>query len=258
MKDKQNSITIMQYIIMIHSIQVGPGMLSLPKVLADKAGSDGWISILIGWMLSTLASILFIRIAQSVPHNSPRALFDNLFGKSIGWGISIVYALYFTLFYWIVLVKSMLFTKSWFLSNTADYVVVFLFCIPTYVLLNKGLQIVARYCDLIFYMTILWPFILLIPLSDGSWLHFLPVLKEGMTPILQAVPSLIYSYLGFEICFFLYPFLQQKKYAMHGVIIANTLTMLVYLFVTIVCFYIFSPDSIIQFTQPILNRNYSA
>ncbi|MGR5970119.1 hypothetical protein ACT7C1_27085 [Bacillus paranthracis] len=29
--------------------------------------------------------------------------------------------------------------------------------------------------------------------------------------MLQAVPTLIYSYLGFEICFFLYPFFTTKK-----------------------------------------------
>ena len=82
---------------------------------------------------------------------------------------------------------------------------------------------------------------------------FFPLLKEGWKPILTAVPTTIFAYLGFDIAFFLYPFLQKKQYAVHGMVIANTLTMLFYLFTTIVCFAYFSPDSITQFNQPVLN-----
>lgn len=253
MQNKKTSITVMQYIFIIQGIQIGPGILSLPKVIAEKAGPDGWISIFIGGIISMLASILFILVAKTIPHDSPSTLLNKLFGKYVGGGIRYIYILYFSLYYWIVLVKSMLFTKNWFLSNTPDYVIIFLFCVPTYVLLKKGLQIVGRYCELMFFMTMWLPFILLLPLSEGNWLHFLPILKDGFTPILEAVPTLIYSYLGFEICFFLYPFLQQKKYAIHGVVIANLITMSVYTLVTIICFYTFSPNSITQFTQPILN-----
>ncbi|MED1954992.1 GerAB/ArcD/ProY family transporter [Brevibacillus centrosporus] len=60
------------------------------------------------------------------------------------------------------------------------------------------------------------------------------------------------SFVGFELAFFLYPFLQKKQYAAMGIVTANTLTMLVYLSVTIFTFGFYSPDEIAQFTWPTL------
>ena len=44
-----NDITVMQYIFIINASQVGTGILSLPRVLAEKAGTDSWIALFIGW-----------------------------------------------------------------------------------------------------------------------------------------------------------------------------------------------------------------
>ena len=41
-----NDITLLQYIFLINGMQVATGILSLPRVLAEKAGTDGWIAIL--------------------------------------------------------------------------------------------------------------------------------------------------------------------------------------------------------------------
>ena len=42
MKYTKNQITLMQYIFLIHGVQVGVGLLTLPRELAEKAG-DGWL-----------------------------------------------------------------------------------------------------------------------------------------------------------------------------------------------------------------------
>ena len=43
----------MQYIFLIHGVQAAIGLLTLPRELAEIAGTDGWISIIIGYFLST-------------------------------------------------------------------------------------------------------------------------------------------------------------------------------------------------------------
>ncbi|OUB06008.1 hypothetical protein BK709_15585 [Bacillus thuringiensis serovar shandongiensis] len=82
-------------------------------------------------------------------------------------------------------------------------------------------------------------------LFQPFWLHFLPLFKTSWEPI--------FSFIGFEISFFLYLFLQKKQYATQGIIIANTLTFLFYLFTIVICFLYFSPDAITEFNQPVLN-----
>ncbi|WP_336457710.1 endospore germination permease [Bacillus cereus] len=250
---EKNIITLMQYIFIINGTQVGTGVLSLPRIVAEKAGTDGWISIIIGWLCSMLASICFIQVVQKIPHDTSQYFFQRLFGKHIGRIIIILYTLYFLLYYWIVVVNSILFIKGWFLPSTPDYLIFSLLCIQTYMVVQKKLQGVGRYCESMFYMTMWIPIFFFLPLTNGSWLHFLPIFKDGMLPILKAVPTTSFSFLGFEMCIFLYPYLKQKNYALQGVLIANTITMIFYLFTTIICFYFFSPDGISQFTQPVLS-----
>jgi len=97
----------------------------------------------------------------------------------------------------------------------------------------------------------LWTIIIyLIPLKYAHWLHLFPVLKEGWLPILTTVKTSIFSFLGFEIAFFLYPFLQKKEKASMGVVIANTLSLLAFLMVTIGAFIFYSPDEITIYNEP--------
>lgn len=248
-----NDITVMQYIFTINAAQVGSGVLSLPRVLAEKAGTDGWIALFIGWFCSITASVFLIKTAKKYPNDTLYEILIRLFGKIIGKTIIVFYMIYFVFYAWTVLIGGMLYIKGWLLPKTSDYIILFLFAIPTFFVARNGVRIIGRYCELVFYMTMWIPIFFFIPLKDGNLLHFLPLLKEGWRPVFEAVPSTIFSFIGFEIAFFLYPFLQKKQYATRGIIIANTLTVCFYLFATIVCFIFFSPDAIIEFNQPVLN-----
>ncbi|KAA0779131.1 spore gernimation protein [Bacillus mycoides] len=249
-----NDITLMQYIVLINGMQVGTGVLSLPRVLAEKAGTDGWIAILIGWIFSTISGVFIVKTAAKYPEDTLYEILIRFFGKIIGKTLVVIYMMYFAFYSCTVLVNAMLYLKGWLLPKTPDYLVIFLFSIPTFLVARNGPRIIGRYSELTFYMLLWIPLFFLVPLKEnGSWMPFFPLLKEGWKPILTAVPTTIYAYLGFDIAFFLYPFLRKKQYAVHGMVIANTLTMLFYLFATIVCFAYFSPDSITQFNQPVLN-----
>lgn len=249
-----NDITLMQYIVLINGMQVATGVLSLPRVLAENAGTDGWIAILIGWIFSTISGVFIVKTAARYPEDTIYDILIRLFGKIVGKAFVVIYMMYFAFYTFIVLVNAMLFLKGWLLPKTPDYIVIFLFSIPTFFVARNGPRIIGRYSELFLYMALWIPLFFLIPLKEnGSWMPFFPLLKEGWKPVLTAVPTTIFAYLGFDIAFFLYPFLQKKQYAVHGMVIANTLTMLFYLFTTIVCFAYFSPDSITQYNQPVLN-----
>ncbi|PEA53195.1 spore gernimation protein [Bacillus pseudomycoides] len=249
-----NDITLLQYIFLINGMQVATGVLSLPRVLAEKAGTDGWIAILIGWVFSTISGIFIVKISARYPEDTLYDILIRLFGKIVGKVLAVIYMIYFACYSCIILVNALLYLKGWLLPKTPDYIIIFLFSIPTFLVVRNGPRILGRYCELGFYMMIWVPVFFLIPLKeDGSWLPFFPLLKEGWKPVLMAVPTTIFAFLGFDIAFFLYPFLQKKQYAVHGIVIANTLTMLFYLFATLVCFSYFSPDSITEFNQPVLN-----
>ncbi|QED46898.1 GerAB/ArcD/ProY family transporter [Cytobacillus dafuensis] len=248
-----NEITTFQYVCLIIGTQIGAGFLSLPSVLAQKAGSDGWMAIIIGWLFSIVSSIFLVKTAEKYPNETIYDILIRLFGKILGKAIILIFLLYCICFSWLIMINTLLYINGWFLPNTPDYIIVLIFSIPTLLVVRNGLRIIGRYAELVFYLTMWFPLLFLLPLKDGSLLHLLPLFKVGWKSIAAAELPAIYSFFGFELTFFFYPFLQKKQYAVRGIVVANTFVMLFYLIVTLCCFVFFSPDDIADFNQPVLN-----
>lgn len=253
MKYTKNQITFMQYIFLIHGVQVGVGLLTLPRELAEKAGTDGWIAIIIGWFFSTLASLIIIQVMKNYPNGTIIDLLTHYFGKWIGKIAAFIFVLYFAFLGSIVFIREGLFIQFWVLPQTDLVILLFLLSIPSYLIVRNNITILGRYAELIFFMTIWMLLFYFTPLKEAHWLHLLPLIKEGWKPILTAAKTTIFSFLGFEIAFFLYPFLQNKQKASIGIFIANTITLVVFLIVTIVAFTFYSPDEITEFKEPTIN-----
>ncbi len=249
---KSNSITLMQYIFLIHGAQVATVVFSLPRLVAQDAGTDGWISIILNWAFSVLAGWLFLLTLRKYPELTLPGLAERLFGKWLGKLLLLMAIVYFAFSGWFIIINSMLYIKSWFLSRTPEYVIVLLLAIPGYMVVRQGLRVQGRYAEFVFYMTIWMLLFLLVPLRHGHWIHLLPVFKDSLQPIMNGTMNTLSSFSGIEIVFIIYPFLQKKQYALRGMFIANTLTLFVYLFTTISCFVFFSPDGITSINQPLL------
>ncbi|WP_284645304.1 GerAB/ArcD/ProY family transporter [Paenibacillus silviterrae] len=252
-KYKFNEINFMQYILILFGAQVGTGILSLPRELAAKSGTDGWISIIIAWGVNSFAGFLTLLTLQRFPDDTLPDLLCRLFGKWIGKLALLPVIAYFLFFNWTSMVRGVLYIKAWFLPMTPDYIVMLLFVVPVFMIARNGLRVQGRYNEIAFYLTVWMPIFLIFLLWKGHWIHLLPLFKEGVKPIINVVPTTLLSFLGIEVLYFIYPFLQKKQYALRGFMIANGLTGLLYLYVTVVCFVYFAPDDITQYNQPVLN-----
>ncbi|MEI7024213.1 GerAB/ArcD/ProY family transporter [Paenibacillus sp. y28] len=245
-------ITFMQHMLFNSGIQISVVFLSLPSVVAERAGTDGWIAIIIGWSLSAAASLAVVRLMSKQPDGTVLDLITRVLGKWMGKAFAVILALYFLVFGYWGITKAILITKIWVLSQTPAYLIMMLFLIPSYMVMRHGPAILARYAEIIIFLSLWIPFAYLIPIRDAHWLHLLPVLKEGWMPILAASQSTIYSYVGFGTTLFIYPSLKDKHRAAWGLFLSNTLTLVVYLLITIACFVYFSPDEITSYHEPVI------
>lgn len=252
-KCRNNEITLMQYIFLIHGTQVGIGILTLPRELTEVAGTDGWISIFIGWMMSIFASLLITYIMKKHPQKTLFDLLPYYFGTWLGnfgnllvilYGAFVTVTVIFTFFFII---------NVWILVETPSYMILAFYLIPAYIIGRKGIRVLGRYSEMMFFLTLWMPILLLVPLREAHVLHLLPVIKEGWLPIFHAVKTTIVSFLGFEMAFFLYPFLTCKEHATKGIVIANTLSLLIFLHITLIAYLFYSPYESIQYQWPTLN-----
>lgn len=252
-----NQISPRQYILIIFQTQVGIGVLSLPRDLAKTAGTDGWISIILGWVLSILVSLVIVNIMQKNPESTLYELLSTYFGMWIGKSLSILWIVYAAFAATIVMFSTIHIIKIWILPETLNFVLMFLFIIPHYMIAKDRVRVIGLFADLVLLITFWMPILLLIPLKDAQWpyqwYYLLPIAKDGLIPILTTVKSTILSFLGFEMAFILYPFLKDKKSAYKGIIIANSLSMITFLMITVISFIRFAPEEVTEYVYPTLN-----
>jgi spore germination protein (amino acid permease) len=248
-----NEITLMQYITIIHGGQVGVGLLTLPREMAKTAGTDGWMAIVLGWAIAVITSLCIVAVMRRYPDDTILDLVRRLFGKWACRAAAVIWLAYFVAAFAAVLATSVSITKVWVLSQTPAYMMVLLFLLPTVMVARSGIRILGRYAELVFYCSLAAPFFLIAPLKESHLVHILPLIKGEWSGVLQAVKLTAPSFLGFEVGFFLYPFLLRKERAYTGVVIANTLSMIVFMLVLFSSNLFYSPDQITEFTWPTLS-----
>lgn len=251
-KMPKNHINFLQYIFIITGAQLGIGLLQLPILLAKGAGMDGWISLVSGYIVSTLSSLIIIQIMK-ITDKTLTQILVNYLGRWIGTFLIFLLFLYFSFFSFLILQRSITFIKIWLIPDTADYILMFLFSIPIYIIVQNGIPTIGRYAKLIFPINIGLLFFYVLALKEHhNWQHLFP-LFNNVASALRNTPNALESFLGFEVAFFIYPNLNKKQFASLGIIIANTITLIVCLVITLSCFLFFSPDEILQYNEPTLS-----
>ncbi|MBD2867114.1 GerAB/ArcD/ProY family transporter [Paenibacillus arenilitoris] len=247
-----NEITLLQFICINLGIQVSVGALSLPQRLALKASTDGWMAIILMWAITIAASWIIIQIMKKYPDGTLPDLLSRYLGKWVGKAVALAAALYFLYYAYVVIVSTILYTKQWLLPRTPGEIIMLLFLIPAYAIASKGLRVIGRYAEVVILLSGWMLVIYMESFRDAYWLHLRPFFKEGWYPVIAALPEASLSFIGFASLFILYPFLQNKQQAFIGITVSSTLSMLVYLFTTIICFVYFSPDQIMQYNDPVV------
>ncbi|WP_270182205.1 GerAB/ArcD/ProY family transporter [Alkalihalobacillus sp. CinArs1] len=250
---KNNTLTLTQFSLLIYGTQSGIGILSLPRDLAEIGDTSSWIALFLGYALSVVASIIIIQVMKKYPEDTIIQLFRRFFGKWLGSVFSICWIAYTALGMFLITATSVFIINTWVLPKTAPYLILLIITIPSFYLARNGLRIISRFSVLVFFFTSWMAFLFMSPMFTGDLLNLLPIIKDGFMPIIKSVPSITFSFLGLELLFIFYPFLEDKTKAIKGVLIANGITLLSYLVVTFSSFIFYGPYEVLEYVWPTLN-----
>ncbi|NUU78842.1 GerAB/ArcD/ProY family transporter [Paenibacillus xylanilyticus] len=246
-------VTMLQFILIISTFQISVAFLSIPRELARHAGTDGWMVIFLGWGLAALASIAIVKLMKYNPNSTILELIQRYIGVWAAKVASFIFMAYYLLLAYDGYMIASLVIKLWLLPSTYIYVLVLLLLIPTFQIAQHGFQAIGRYSEIVTMLSLWIPFIYVSTLSRAHWLYLLPLFKEGWFPVLSSIKFMIYPMLGIGLVLFLYPHLVNKEKALPAMIISNTLTCIVYLGITLICYVYFSPDEIGVYNDPVIS-----
>ncbi|NGQ94400.1 GerAB/ArcD/ProY family transporter [Brevibacillus sp. SYP-B805] len=255
MKESSNPpvISPLQLVFLIFGTIVGVGFITLPRGVMEKAREDAWISVLLAGIVSILALWLSVRAARLFPQDTLVEYNPKAFGRILGFLFNLAYAGYF-FFFTVTGVRTMAeVVRAEMLPFTPLEVIILTMLFAVVYVSWDGLMPIIRLKESGLPLTfLLIVFFLLFAFLEADWSELRVPFVEGIAPVFQALPTTIYSYLGFEILFLYYPFVMRKEKALLGGSIAIALTALFYAFIVLGTLVTIGVDVAIAQTYPVI------
>ncbi|TYP68667.1 GerAB/ArcD/ProY family transporter [Paenibacillus methanolicus] len=251
MSEKLNGYHVAFIIVMI---ELDVTVFSLPRILAENLGTNGWIGLL---LLSAIAFAnlglihLFHRVGRG---RSPFEVAEQSIPRLLLKPAYILLAVFWITIGSFVCKKYVLiYQMVAFPTTNANLLYVLLAALAFYLLI-KGIYNIGKAMTIFFYFTV--PAALFAFYFKGQWelYRFTPFLLKGGTEghSLKNWLEVYTIFVGYEISLFLIPFAEPKS-LFKGVYFGHSLTTSVYVLLIIVSYGFFSFEQLQAMMYPLLN-----
>lgn len=242
--DKNNLLTSNQITLTLVGYTIGVGILGLPDSLVKDAHQDAWISTALGAVYPLYLCLLAIYISNKHPKENILVLSKKYCGNFIGSIFNLAFLTFFA-FYLVVTTSG---AANIFRVYVLEFlnppkVIAALLLIAGYAA-YKGLKVLGKVNEIIFYILLGLIFTSLVALRKGSIQNLLPVFQSGALNILKSAKQSMFSYAGVEAIFLIYPFINDSKKIKHSVFKFMLIIAIIYTYVTFITLYYLGPDII--------------
>ncbi|EMT50187.1 MULTISPECIES: GerAB/ArcD/ProY family transporter [Brevibacillus] len=251
-KGKLEKLNPFHVTFLIINVIVGMNLLTLPHSLS-MLGYDQWWMPVVMCLLAHLTLFPMVALCRRYPGDTLFVINEKLLGKWLGYavnGVLIVYGL--------LMVASIsagyirLVQTSMLNTSTITYPLLGLLSVMIYISLG-GIKAIARFCILTFFFTFWMLYYLQWGFQKGNIMHIFPLFQVNVMEIVAGVHNGFFSFLGYELILFYYPYVQKKEQVFRHASIGLWVVCAIYVFVLIASVSYFSVWQVTQVVYPILN-----
>ncbi|SKC58508.1 GerAB/ArcD/ProY family transporter [Maledivibacter halophilus] len=191
---------------------IGVGILSLPSTLAQSAGPDSLIVLVMGSILFLIQVLIIQRLVTKFPKKTIIEITKTILFKPMGILIGFLYLIYFLLITSLEVRAFGEITKNFLLPKTPIEIIIITFLLTSIYLVRSGIESIARLAVIALPLSVI-PSIIVIMLAipDLDFTAFLPVLHTPLPNLIKALPKVFFSYIGFEVILVLGIFIKDTK-----------------------------------------------
>jgi spore germination protein KB len=209
-------ISSVQLFLLLYITEISTTFLIIPGVLAKEAGTDSWLVSLVPVTVYGLAvALVCVSLAGRFPNQVFTEYLPRVAGRWPGKILAAAYIFFFVHVAAVILSQGANYIHTAFLRETPLLAIELLLLSVAVYGVYLGIEVIARQNTLVFAL-FMFSLLLLVTfvLEHFSFKNLLPVLENGMFPVLKA-SALIISWRG-EVFFILmlYPYLNRKQEAL--------------------------------------------
>ena len=251
--EDQEVISGRQLILLVFTFIIATGTLFIPSIVAQQAGQDGWISVLIGGVAGSIVVLIVTALGLRYPGKGLTEYSESIIGKWPGKVIGFVFIVYY-LHETSVIVREISTTIQGTLLQNSHLegitLIIFLACAFS---VKMGLETITRANVLtliVTYIAILTVFFLLLKDMKPEWLT--PVLARGIVPVLKGSISPVGWFTEVVSIAFIMPFINQPKETRLSSIIGVIWASVTLSFIAALVVMVFGPQFAVVLTFPTL------
>jgi spore germination protein (amino acid permease) len=232
-KDK-NKITSKQLATLIISSQIGVGILTLPPVLAEKTGHDGWIAVLLSGIASLPVVVIIVILARRYKDKSLVKINYCLYGTYLGHILNFVFIIYLSAVTSLILRIFVEVIKINVLRVTPGEVITLFNFLPAIYMARYGFKAIARFANEVYLIV---PIVLLYFFSitkEMRLTYLMPIGDAGIVPIMKGIFVALPMFLGIELIPLMYSKVKDNSKTLKYVILGHTYSTLFFTIVVAV------------------------
>lgn len=230
-----NNIKPYSFFITIVVTTIGVGIFSLPRELAKNVGTDGWIVVLIAGIITIIMSSIICKVIELNNYESFSNILTNNFGRFLSKLIGLIVVVYgiFT-----IAIQMRVFVevvKMYLLEKTpTEFLLIMTILVGAYAV-GIGEKSLIKFNEISFFFMFLPIVLVFIVLIKGAdFTNVLPIGQGSINLYPKEILRTVIAFGGFEIIFFIAPFLNNKnktkKYAKRAIGFVTIFYVLVVIF----------------------------
>ncbi|MFD1020901.1 GerAB/ArcD/ProY family transporter [Thalassobacillus hwangdonensis] len=236
-------ITPVYVFLLIHTMQVGVGILGFERYIAKDAGYDAWISILVGGVVIHLLLWMIYRILKNTDGDIV-TVHQYVFGKYIGSLFNLVVAIYFLLLCLTVFRTFIEVIQVWVFPQLQIWLFSIVFLGLMYYIVIGGVRVITGMA----LMSLLLGLPLLLfkyfPIKAGKVDNVYPIIDHSIMELLASTKATTLSFLGIELLLVFYPFIKNKQASIKWAHFGVFYTTMIYLSTALVTFIYYSEEQL--------------
>jgi spore germination protein (amino acid permease) len=240
-------------IFIIHGVQTGVGLVGLPRIVFLAAKHDAWIAVFLGGITSSIVLAAMVIMLRKYDSADLYGIQVDVYGKWLGNAMNIIYMLYMTLCYFIILMNYIEIVQVWIFPDLRTWQISLVLMLLSIYAVNGGIRVIVGVAFLSVLGTAWLVFILFAPAHYSDPKHLFPIMNVDFIHIIRGIYRTALSILGFELLMFIYPYVKDKKKVFLFSQIGNLYTTIVFTLTTLVSITFFAENSLARTIWPVLS-----
>ena len=250
----QDKITTTQVTLLIITSIIGIRFLSMPQILAQHAGRDAWMGIILAGFAVLVVNYFMILLGNRFPGKTAAEYSQLILGRFLGMGFNMLIAAFFTILGAFALRTFGDVAKSFLLEKTPLEVILITMLFVVGYILNHGLNALARIAQVTF--PLLFSALLILLGLGQSLINYgevLPFFQGGIKPVLTSAFYGWQGFAGFGLIMFVLPQMFRPKQGLQASSAAIIISAIPYVMIFIAILGVFGVEGSSWLVYPVMD-----